>query len=1120
MRKMYFILFLLFILSCLAANAQLDANKLMQFDELKGTPVRDILPDREGNIWIATQSGLVKFDGYKFTRFHPDLTDSTTMGELLTYSLFEDRNGYIWIGSQDAVYRYNPADRTFKRFTYRHLLEVRDGYLSSVSCMAENNRGRIYFGAYTQIVDPENEYRSKGLFYYDEDKETMEAYALPEGVDLYSVDYLSADANDNIWLFGNSGFYKLDTLNHLVNIPCPEGQFCLKENEYITGMAIDSSGRIWFSSNLSNIRWYDPATKHIELVDLDFPFSGNLFNPFTEFLIDKKQHLWFATQQGLVRYDPVKKVTEAFDPGSRDRLLRNMATALATDYFGNLWIGTESMGLLKYNPRNLLSSFVWDDNDPSTISTGWVFRIFEDEQGEVWIGTRGAGENAGISRLDLENKVAHPYFFKDIFPGERLYDLYAGISPGKMFFASDKGAKLLDYKNMAVKDTTMALLNDTIPVNNMIKDSRGNVWYCSYWGLYKQHVQTGRIEHFDLMELPFSGINSNSVTNLYESPQHGLWIITDDGLFLYDYQSGKISRHGMNPERGRSFPVQDINSLYASSDGILWVGTWQGGLCRYNPATGDIKTYTTNDGLPSMSIQGILGDEKNNALWLSTFVGISRFSLDNEQFNNFSLRDGIQGLLYADGQYLKTSSGYFLFGGNNGVTYFRPDDIAENAQPPITYITRFNVGDKSYNLGQDYPDKKSFNLAHDENNISIDFTGIQYDDPVKNKFAFMLQNFDKAWREVGNQQSAYYYNLPPGSYTFQVKAANSHGVWNKEPVSMSFVIKPPWWQTWWAFGIYAVIFFGFIISYDRWRKNRLLEKERQLTREKELAHAREIEKAYKELKSTQNQLIHAEKMASLGELTAGIAHEIQNPLNFVNNFSEVSAELIDEVSEELVKTRHALSLVDANPLNEAEAILTDIKQNLEKITHHGRRADAIVKGMLAHSRSGKGEKELTDINQLADEFLRLSYHGLRAKNKDFNAEFKTDFDANLPKVNVVSQDIGRVLLNLINNAFQAVGTGHAPSQQPMVTVSTRNLGDKIEISVKDNGPGIPEEIKNKIFQPFFTTKPTGQGTGLGLSLSYDIVKAHGGELNVEMLEGEGLPAGEAGTEFIIQLPNS
>jgi signal transduction histidine kinase len=291
-----------------------------------------------------------------------------------------------------------------------------------------------------------------------------------------------------------------------------------------------------------------------------------------------------------------------------------------------------------------------------------------------------------------------------------------------------------------------------------------------------------------------------------------------------------------------------------------------------------------------------------------------------------------------------------------------------------------------------------------------------------------------------------------------------------------------------------------------------------------------------ELKATQAQLIQSEKMASLGELTAGIAHEIQNPLNFVNNFAEVSIEMIEEMKQESAVggQRSAVSGQQS-----AIELLDDIRQNLDKILHHGKRADAIVKGMLLHSRISSGQKELTDINALADEYLRLAYHGLRAKDKSFNADFKTNFDENLPKINIIPQDIGRVLLNLINNAFYAVSnrnlsassdltgsdnTMASEAYKPTVTVSTkltlslqgenlsRSIGSRGEvlIIVQDNGPGIPDEIKDKIFQPFFTTKPTGSGTGLGLSLSYDIVKAHGGGLRVESKEGEG-------SEFIIQL---
>jgi len=299
-----------------------------------------------------------------------------------------------------------------------------------------------------------------------------------------------------------------------------------------------------------------------------------------------------------------------------------------------------------------------------------------------------------------------------------------------------------------------------------------------------------------------------------------------------------------------------------------------------------------------------------------------------------------------------------------------------------------------------------------------------------------------------------------------------------------------------------------IVAFLLFRNNRQRRKANIL-----LKHQKEkVESTLQELKTTQGHLVQSEKMAALGELTAGIAHEIQNPLNFVNNFSEVSNEMLAEMKTELTN----------NNKENAVAIADDIKQNLEKINLHGKRADAIVKGMLQHSRRSSGVKEPTDINALCDEFLRLAYHGLRAKDKSFNANFKTDFDDSIGKINIIPQDIGRVILNLINNAFYAVDEkkkSGIKNYEPIVTVSTKTvkpplggLGAKVEISVKDNGNGIHQKVLDKIFQPFFTTKPTGQGTGLGLSLSYDIVKGHGGELKVETKEGEG-------SDFIIQLPN-
>jgi two-component system, NtrC family, sensor kinase len=292
-----------------------------------------------------------------------------------------------------------------------------------------------------------------------------------------------------------------------------------------------------------------------------------------------------------------------------------------------------------------------------------------------------------------------------------------------------------------------------------------------------------------------------------------------------------------------------------------------------------------------------------------------------------------------------------------------------------------------------------------------------------------------------------------------------------------------------------------LIAFFLYRNNQKEKKAKLLLQNKNEV----IEKTLSHLKTTQAQLIQAEKMASLGELTAGVAHEIQNPLNFINNFSDVNRELAGELKIELA----------TGNMQSAMEIADNIIANEQKINHHGKRADAIVKGMLQHSQKSSGQKEQTDINALCEEYLRLAYHGLRAKDKSFNAKFETDFDPSLPQVNVVRQDMGRVILNLVNNAFYAVSAKAVATADgnyiPTVIVSTRLSRDKIEINVKDNGGGIPKNIVDKIFQPFFTTKPTGQGTGLGLSLAYDIVKAQGGEISVQTKETDY-------TRFIITLP--
>ncbi|MEO7393370.1 MAG: ATP-binding protein, partial [Chitinophagaceae bacterium] len=557
--------------------------------------------------------------------------------------------------------------------------------------------------------------------------------------------------------------------------------------------------------------------------------------------------------------------------------------------------------------------------------------------------------------------------------------------------------------------------------------------------------------------------------------------------------------------------------IFKSRDGKMWVGTSKGLYYRNDSLDSFIQVGPEGSEFRKTRVQSMTEDADKN-IWGISSLGIFRFNPDKNELKIYADKFGTFDVGISPYNTSYTSlSGELYFGNPHGYYKCFPNKVF-NSVPPKILITDFKIDGISIKdnqkgiLKEPLEEAKEITLRHNQNEISIDFAAIHFAEPESNIHQYMLEGYEKEWRDVREEKSAYYFNLPPGHYVFKVRAASSYGV--SSETSVKIIVLPPWWQTWWAYSLYGLLLLFGIWTFIKWRtrtlqkekiklEKRITERTKELKEEKEL-----VEITLTELKSTQVQLIQSEKMASLGELTAGIAHEIQNPLNFVNNFSEVSKELLDEMKMELEKGN----------TNDAKEIAEDVIQNLEKINHHGKRADAIVKGMLQHSRSSSGIKEPTDINALCDEYLRLSYHGLRAKDKSFNATMKTDFDKSIGSINIIAQDIGRVVLNLLTNAFYAVSLpsegGFSDSKKnktPTVWVSTKKEGDKVLISVKDNGPGIPQKILDKIFQPFFTTKPTGQGTGLGLSLSYDIVKAHGGEIKVETKKGQE-------TTFIIQLP--
>ena len=1112
-KSVLLLIFGLAVLSHTASRAQLGSKNFTQFTEQDGVPgsqINSLLEDRFGYIWVGTINGLARYDGQEFKRYISNPNDTTAIKGLVVQALFEDSKGQIWVGSgPEQLNVYDPVTKSFRQYDYKHLLDRPANVETLIASITEDDQGRLYFGINTLYGDEVK----NGVLYLDTEDDTIKPLEMLGQGPINNVYQMTKDPDGAIWMFSYGGILKLDKDGNLHKINSL-GETFGNNDEYPADIQFKKNGHAWIVSTNSSLYYYSPVDSTLNKRYTSTQ-KGN--NPWVtnKLILDNLENVWFTTNEGLVYFDEEKNSFEHFVQATGQSLI----TTLKFDTFGTLWLGTIGDGLFKYDKKTVFKSYSHDSSNAlASLSPGWVQNIVETKDKKLWISTTGASKESGITVFNRKSNTLKPLPFSS-FP-DNFYNISAlrETSETELLMTSPfEGIFQFDTRTNTLDKLEFAGLDPNNHITQFYQDSHGNEWVCSYKGLYKKEAGTAVYVKYDLSKVGEGNASSNEITRSFESAKHGLWLLTNNGLFLYNYKTNTLERHGYDIAAGDIFLSQDINSFYEQPNGIAWVGTWQGGLSRYDVANKEIRTFTQNDGLPSMSIQGILFDDINKNLWLSTFDGLSMFDTQTEQFSNYSTADGIQGQLFADGVYLKTSDGQFIFGGSNGITMFKPQDINKNSTPPKVFLTDLKLFDKSVIPGKESILKKpiyetdDIRLAHDQNNIAIEFSILHFANPTKNKFSYKLENYDNAWREGSNRQEAYYPDLTPGDYIFRVKGANNNGVWNEKGVELQITVAPPWWNTFWAYIAYTLLFIGGVFGAHLFFRNRVIVNERKKSQARELAQAKEIEKAYHKLeeshetlKATQTQLIQSEKMASLGELTAGIAHEIQNPLNFVNNFSEVSNELIDEMNEEL----------DKGDLEEVKAISLDIKQNLEKINHHGKRADAIVKGMLQHSRSNSGTKEPTDINALADEYLRLAYHGLRAKDKSFNAELITDFDKTIGKVNVIPQDMGRVILNLITNAFYAVNEKKQQEKdfKPSVSVTTKKMGGHVEIKVTDNGNGIPKKVLDKIFQPFFTTKPTGQGTGLGLSMSYDIVtKGHGGELKVETKDGEG-------TTFCINLP--
>ena len=1081
--------------------------------------VNSITRDRHGVMWFSdqTNNSIVSYDGTRMRRYQYDPKNPNSLGGPYPECVLADSSGIIWIGFYGmGLDRFDPQTNTFTHF--RHQQNDQESLShDTVSAILIDHLGNLWVGT-NHGLDLLNQKTGKFL-HYSQDPQVSTSlscnkvraiYEDHEGT-LWIGTGLAYDINSD----GGLNRFNRETGNFTRYLNDPKDPHSLINNK-VRAIFEDSRGTFWVGTAGDGLHTMDRKTglfeRHLnnpaQPEQLSRPPVKNIVDHITFITEDATGDLWIGTlSNGLTRYDPVTQKMTPFnikaDKSSGYKDTTSWCASSSKD--GLLWISTQEQNLYQVDIyRNIIPGYV-------TRRTR-VEAICEGQGSSLWLGT-----DNGLQCINLKNGAGISFpneppglkklVIQDIFK-DKQGNIWLGTLGGGLYTFNAETKKFTGFRHD--RNNNESLSDDS--VTRIYEDRELNLWVGTVnGGLDLLNRKTGKCIHHMHESQDTNSLSANLVISIIEDLSNNLWIGTVSGSV-----GGGINRLTRETGKFKHYLLdKNIYCTYQDKAGIIWAGA-EDGLYRYNTTSDNF--FLTSDETTGFIINqaGSIMSDKEDNLWIGSNSGI--FMLNQK-------RDGIihygseNGLFKADNgadltlAIYKGQDGKLFFGNGSGYYAFYPEKLSMNPATPKIYFTNFWLNGKVVQpvpgglLNEPLSLTKEIHFSYDENVFSFGFAVIDYSNATYKTFFFKLENYDQQWRKLGTEDKVDYFNVPPGKYIFRVKAINStNGTWAEKEILV--IISPPWWNTWWAYILFALLFTGTVWGFIYYRSNSLIKEKRILehkvnerTREvmqqkEEIAAQRDsLEKTLKDLKTTQTQLIQSEKMASLGELTAGIAHEIQNPLNFVNNFSEVNAELLSEMKTE----------IDKGNFKEVKTIADDVIENEQKISHHGKRADAIVRGMLQHSRKSSGQNELTDINALADEYLRLSYHGLRAKDKSFNATLQTDFDGTLGKINIIPQNIGRVLLNLYNNAFYAVTQKRNELNgiyEPTVSVSTKKVDNKIEIHIKDNGKGIPQKIRDKIFQPFFTTKPTGQGTGLGLSLSYDIIKAHGGEIKVETKEGE------------------
>ena len=1037
-------------------NQSLNFKHFSLSEGLSQSSVLCILQDSKGFIWFGTRDGLNKYDGHSFKTYRYDQKDKSSISNSFIKTIFEDEIGNIWIGTNNGLNKYIPHKDHFKRY---------------------------------QSINKENSFIDNQIW------------------------SLTSMNEEFLWIATNAGLEKFEiSTGNTEHIKIGDS---VKENE-IRSIFKDSKNNLWIC-NRENIAVYNPQTKQFKEIPYPLTQIRKATRNYSPVIYeDTNNIIWLGVRGGLAKYDNHKNRFIHFEiPSEKINAINDEIRAIYQDFFGNYWIGTYNGLYIMNKEKTEINHFIHNENNLHSLSQNSIYSIIGDTKGDIWIGTYAGGINyfdrsfdvfknyyAGTNNHKLNYKVVSSII------EESSGNLWIGTEGGGLNYLNRKTGKFQYYTHNSNNPNSISTNN----VKSIIMTKEGNLWIGTHDGglnFLNPNKEPFLFKKFRVNNKSKNSISNDRVISLFEDGQNRIWVGTSGGgLNILDtntYRFSKIKNlqnvvgeivYNIAPSNhkdvllisgNKGLAKVDVNTkevtaidyqinsesdkntfvtlcAYEDNFNNYWIGTEGSGLFYYDTKTQKSRKYGISDGLPNEVIYAILPDDYNN-LWFSTNKGLSRYSIETNQFKNFDVSDGLVENEFNAGAKLKLSNKELMFGSTNGIVFFNPNEIKENMFLPPVYITSVSVNNKPYLSGSNIT--KDIQLTYKQNVFSFDFIALSYSQSDKNNYAYKLDGFDESWNYVGNKKTATYTNLDAGNYVFRVKASNNDRLWNEKGQAIHIQILPPFWKTWWAYLIYALVLGIIFYQIRKYSVIRILEKN--------------------ELKKERLEKEKIEEINKLKlKLFTNISHDFRTPLTLI--IGPLERMLKNKDGNSYVQKQHQTMYRNASVLLQLINQLLDFRKS-----ESGKLKLKVSKNNIT--------KFIESIKKSFDDLAEQRNIDFRFKSKEANLDIWFD-EVNLKKV----------VFNLLSNAFKF--TANHGKIRIKVALAEKINQNYVKIEIKDDGRGIPKKNLKFVFDRFYQVErneSSRSGTGIGLALAKSVVELHKGIIKVKSKENEG-------TCFTILLP--